>query len=100
MKPSNHVTTAALERYASGGVEIGADALWAIEAHLEELEETPTADPQFLVRAEALYVEVEQHLRREENERFPVARGVLSEDEAERLGERAIDLEREWARTT
>jgi hypothetical protein len=35
MTPSNHVTTAALERYATGGVDIGADALWAIEAHLE-----------------------------------------------------------------
>jgi hypothetical protein len=35
MIPSNHVTTAALERYATGGAGIGADALWAVEAHLE-----------------------------------------------------------------
>jgi hypothetical protein len=35
MKPSEHVTAAALQRYATGGAGIGADALWAVEAHLE-----------------------------------------------------------------
>ena len=35
MKPSNHVSTAALERYATDASGIGADVLWAIEAHLE-----------------------------------------------------------------
>ena len=35
MKPSDHVTAAVLERYAAGGAGIGADALWAVEAHLE-----------------------------------------------------------------
>ena len=35
MNLSNHVTTAALERYATGGAGIGADALWAVEDHLE-----------------------------------------------------------------
>jgi hypothetical protein len=35
MSRSEHVTTAVLERYATGGAGIGADALWAVEAHLE-----------------------------------------------------------------
>ena len=30
-----HVPTAVLERYAAGEAGIGADALWAVEAHLE-----------------------------------------------------------------
>jgi len=32
---SDHVTAAVLERYATGGAGIRADALWAVEAHLE-----------------------------------------------------------------
>jgi len=35
MSRSEHVTMAVLERYATGGAGIGADALWAVEAHLE-----------------------------------------------------------------
>jgi hypothetical protein len=35
MSSSDHVTAAVLERYATGGAGIGADALWAVEAHLE-----------------------------------------------------------------
>jgi hypothetical protein len=35
MNASNHVTAAVLERYATGGAGIGADSLWAVEAHLE-----------------------------------------------------------------
>ncbi len=35
MKTSDHITTAVLERYATGGAGIGADALWAVESHLE-----------------------------------------------------------------
>jgi hypothetical protein len=31
----DHIATAALERYATGGAGIGADVLWAVEAHLE-----------------------------------------------------------------
>ena len=32
---SDHVTAAVLERYAVGGAGIGAETLWAVEAHLE-----------------------------------------------------------------
>jgi hypothetical protein len=35
MSRSEHVTMAVLEQYATGGAGIGADALWAVEAHLE-----------------------------------------------------------------
>jgi hypothetical protein len=35
MSSSEHVTTAVLERYAIGGAGIGAESLWAVEAHLE-----------------------------------------------------------------
>jgi hypothetical protein len=35
MRRSEHVITAVLERYATGGAGLGADALWAVEAHLE-----------------------------------------------------------------
>jgi hypothetical protein len=35
MKPSDHVATSRLERYATGGAGLGADSLWAVEAHLE-----------------------------------------------------------------
>jgi len=33
--PPDHVPAAVLDRYATGGAGIGADALWAVEAHLE-----------------------------------------------------------------
>lgn len=32
---TDHITTALLDRYAAGEANIGADALWAVEAHLE-----------------------------------------------------------------
>ncbi len=35
MRSAEHVPAAVLDRYATGGAGIGADALWAIEAHLE-----------------------------------------------------------------
>jgi hypothetical protein len=35
MKPVDHISTAVLEQYVTGGAGIGTDALWAVEAHLE-----------------------------------------------------------------
>ena len=35
MTPSDHITGPVLQRYASGGGGVAADALWAVEAHLE-----------------------------------------------------------------
>lgn len=35
MSSSDHVPVTVLERYATGGAGIGADAVWAVEAHLE-----------------------------------------------------------------
>lgn len=36
MNPPVHITTVVLQRYVTGGAGVAADAMWAVEAHLEQ----------------------------------------------------------------
>lgn len=76
-------------------------ALEAYEEHdvvkklLRELSRAKSADDEWEAQAKVLQENVEHHVEEEENELFPKAASVLSEDKIEQLGERmAAEKER------
>ena len=60
----------------------------AVKKLLKELSSARTANDEWEAQAKVLRENVEHHVEEEENELFPKAEGVLSEEEIEDLGER------------
>jgi hemerythrin-like domain-containing protein len=63
-----------------------------VDTILGELERTPVSDETWTAKFTVVRENLEHHIDEEENEMFPAARRILSDDELEQIGDRMAEI--------